>query len=277
MSATTKRLDASGTADARAVLKLLQRASGTMAARGTRVRIARGDHGAVTIAADALTAMVRDDLVVRIGDDEVAATEAGLAWLRRVLTGGEGAFRAQHGAVTREVRPDPAGGMSEVAVDLAESPLGWLSRRPGPDGRPWIDVAQLAAAERLRLDFTKGGLTPRITQTWEATGSRPRRAGVRGGLGGLGDMAMEARARMNAALEAVGPELSGILVDVCCFLKGLEAIERERRWPPRSSKVILALALDRLAAHYGIARVAAGPETTRPRHWGTADYRPKIT
>ncbi|MQT12338.1 DNA replication protein [Rhizobiales bacterium Sp-1] len=167
--------------------------------------------------------------------------------------------------------------MSAVSVDLAESPLGWLSRRPGPDGRPWIDAAQLAAAERLRLDFTKGGLTPRITQTWEATGSRMRRTGVRGGLGDLGDMAMEARARMNAALEAVGPELSGVLVDVCCFLKGLEAVERERRWPPRSSKVILALALDRLAAHYGITRVAAGPETARPRHWGTADYRPKIT
>ena len=38
----------------------------------------------------------------------------------------------------------------------------------------------------------------------------------------------------------------------------LEATEKRFRWPPRSGKIVLKLALDRLAAHYGIAMLARG-------------------
>jgi hypothetical protein len=57
------------------------------------------------------------------------------------------------------------------------------------------------------------------------------------------------------------------LVDVCCFLKGLEVIEGERAWPARSCKVVLQLGLNRLARHYGYAARADGPARGKVRTW----------
>ncbi|HUG60981.1 MAG TPA: DUF6456 domain-containing protein, partial [Methylomirabilota bacterium] len=85
-----------------------------------------------------------------------------------------------------------------------------------------------------------------------------------------------ARARLAAALAAAGPEFAGIIVDVCCHEKGLPDVERERRWPIRSGKVVLRLALAALARHYGLDRAAVGRTGGGARHWGTDDYRPSI-
>jgi hypothetical protein len=53
-------------------------------------------------------------------------------------------------------------------------------------------------------------------------------------------------------LEAVGPGLREILEHVCFAGSALEAAERGLGLPRRSGKMVLKLALQRLAAHYGI-------------------------
>lgn len=84
------------------------------------------------------------------------------------------------------------------------------------------------------------------------------------------------KSRLAAALDAAGSEFAGLLLDVCCFLKKLEVIEHERRWPRRAAKVVLSLTLDRLARHYGIAVEARGPARGRTRAWRAPDARPTI-
>jgi Domain of unknown function (DUF6456) len=109
---------------------------------------------------------------------------------------------------------------------------------------------------------------PRITSNWSASvATGPRGASP----ATFTETVIGARQRVRAALDAVGPEFSGLLVDVCCFLKRLEEVERERSWPLRSAKVVLQLGLDRLARHYGLhtAKRAARPRPRCGRGWRT--------
>ncbi len=174
-------------------------------------------------------------------------------------------FLAQHAVLQRRRNAGPDGAAT-VLVNEAESPLVWLARRKGRDGRALIAPHQLLAGERLRADFTRAQLTPRITANWTAAVAGGRRADGRG-VGDFSDVVLAAKQRLRGALEAAGPEFSGLLLDVCCFLKGLDAVETERRWPARSAKVVLQLALDRLARHYGFGEAAHGLARQGVRTW----------
>jgi hypothetical protein len=152
-----------------------------------------------------------------------------------------------------------------------------LRRRKDKDGRPLISEAQFAAGERLRNDYWRGQLMPRVTADWSqsATSRRTRRAGPGVGVE-FGDGVVAARERVARAMRAVGPELASILIDVCCHEMGLQAAGRAQAWPERATKVVLDLALTRLARHYGLIPPDPSPGALRLRHWGEEGYRPTL-
>jgi hypothetical protein len=158
-------------------------------------------------------------------------------------------------------------GRTHVTIDESESPLAWLARRRGRNGRALIEPHQFLAGERLRADFTRAHMMPRTTSNWASPISSGRRGAGGERAADFTETMMAARQRIRQPLDAAGPEFGGLLLDVYCFLKGLEDIERERAWPPRSAKVVLQLALDRLARHYGFAAQASGPAYASIRIW----------
>ena len=216
---------------------------------------------------------VLDDLassgaIKRLGT-RIRLTDAGVMGARRA---GEGvsAFQRQH-RDTESIVLNDGDGPIIAEINLAESPLAQLTRRKGRDGRPFLTSAEFDAGERLRADYTLACMMPRLGANWEMTVSSPRR-GEAGRSADLTNAALAARQRVDRAVRTVGPELSGILVDVCCFLKGLETVERERSWPLRSGKMMLKAALGILARHYNPG--TDGGTKSRSRHWAAEDYRP---
>jgi hypothetical protein len=170
-------------------------------------------------------------------------------------------YRAQHLSLVDGAGPEIGLG---AKFDESESPLIWLSRRKGVDGRPLIEPHQLQSGERLRADFTLAQMMPRTTSNWHAPVAGRHRDQS---SGHLTDRVVAARQRLRHALDAVGPEFSGLLLDICCFLKKLDTVERERQWPARSAKVVLRLALERLARHYGYRLEIRGKEIAATRSW----------
>jgi hypothetical protein len=136
------------------------------------------------------------------------------------------------------------GGGRRVTINLAESPLGWLR------ARGLLDARQFDAGEALRRDYDAAALGAAVTMRWEAR--------VDGGSGGdAGDATVAriaAKRRFDAAIAAVGAGLGDILWRVVCAGEALPVAEKALGWPTRSGRLVLTLALDRLADHYRLAR-----------------------
>lgn len=150
-------------------------------------------------------------------------------------------------------------GGRRVTVNLAESPLGWLK------ARGMVTARQFEAGERLREDYERAGMGARVTMRWEGT---PAAKGARGApdahhqtVAGL-----DAKRRFDAAVAAAGPGLADVLWRVACANEPLPMAEKALGWPVRSGRLVLGLALDRVADGYGLpgdASDAVRP-STRP-------------
>ena len=169
---------------------------------------------------------------------------------------------------TRRIEIDD--GIRHVEVNAAESPLAQLARRKTRDGACFLTQREFDAGERLRSDYSRAQIMPRLSANWDSAISTGRRGAA---SNDLSDGALAARQRVEHAIDAVGPELSGVLIDVCCFLKGLELVEMERCWPARSAKLMLKSALGCLARHYD---PPARKTSRKILAWGTPDYRPEV-
>jgi hypothetical protein len=132
-----------------------------------------------------------------------------------------------------------------VNVNLAESPLGWLM------ARGMVSERQFEAGERLRGDWTIAGLGPRVTMRWDAA---PQSRTARGPGSAIDPTLAQiaAKRRFQAAIDAAGSGLSDVLWRVACAGEGLEAAEKVLGWPKRAGKLVLLMALDRVADHYGL-------------------------
>jgi hypothetical protein len=129
-----------------------------------------------------------------------------------------------------------------VTVNIAESPLAWLY------ARGHLPERLFDAGEQLRADYERAQLSTSITMRWD-----PVR--VKGGADhGLtpGEKQIAARARFDGALAAAGKGLEDILWRVVCACEPLPQAEKALGWPSRSGKLVLRIALERVADFYRI-------------------------
>src|SRR5690625_5016574 len=171
-------------------------------------------------------------------------------------------FLSPHRETGERLFTDPITGQPfAMEVNLRESPVGWLARRKGPDGQPFLSAEEVEAAERLRADFEAAQIGPSVAQDWRKflTPGDRYSGSPTGARRGEGSAA--ARERVTKALSVLGPGLADVALRTCCVLAGLVGCERRLGWSPRSGKVVLVLALQRLVEPSGLSAVA---DSVRP-------------
>lgn len=127
-----------------------------------------------------------------------------------------------------------------VTVNLAESPLAWLH------ARGHLPARLFDAGERLRADYERAGLPPSITMRWDVVRVK---GGADAGLSPT-ERHLSAKARFDGAMAAAGKGLADVLWRVVCACEALPDAERALAWPARSGKLVLRLALERVADFY---------------------------
>lgn len=129
-----------------------------------------------------------------------------------------------------------------VTVNLAESPLSWLHARGHIDERLFV------AGERLRDDYERAQLGANVTMRWDPV--RVKTTGEQGLT--ATERQIAAKDLFDGALREAGSGLQDILWRVVCAGEGLPDAEKQLGWPARSGKLVLKLALDRVADFYRV-------------------------
>ena len=205
------------------------------------------------------------DTVLTLAGDGVIQLRRGLAaatpetrnWLRRQLAASGGEFQAQHQHIVKR-----EGGAS---LNSNEGPLLRLAQ-PGKNGECFLQPHHLEAGVRLEKLVDRANLVPKVTASYgnEMTLFAAKQGSA---AGDISDMASDARRQLQKVLAKLPGDCAGIVVDVCGFGKGLQLIERERRWPRRSAKLVLRIGLDHLAMQFGLAPEVVGSLNGQIQGW----------
>ncbi|MGZ2412850.1 uncharacterized protein DUF6456 [Sphingomonas sp. F9_3S_D5_B_2] len=145
----------------------------------------------------------------------------------------------------RPIDGDVGPAVRSVTVNLAESPLGWLF------SRGMLTQRQFDAGERLRGDWERAQLAPRVTMGWDNSPV----SGSRGGSAPSPDLAgaqIDSKRRFEGAVASAGPGLADILWRIVCAGEGMRDAESALGWPARAGKLVLTFALDRVADYYRV-------------------------
>lgn len=101
----------------------------------------------------------------------------------------------------------------------------------------------------MRADWERANLSPCVTMRWDsAPGSAPGQP--RGQRLERTELQALAKSRFDGALEAAGAGMSDILWRVVCAGEGMRDAETALGWPARAGKLVLKMALDRVASFY---------------------------
>ncbi|SFK64187.1 DUF6456 domain-containing protein [Shimia haliotis] len=204
-----------------------------------------------TVTQEIAQAMALKDWIQSAGTGKVrrySITAAGRSALSHIMAEeanvAQGFAEAQQGFVAEGRAPDA---QRSGRFAAAESPLVALARRKDRDGALFLDTGMVAAGERLREDFELAQMGTARTKQWAVF---LQAAGCAAYDGGGSDAAEAARKRVSDALCGLGDGLADVALRCCCYLEGLETIEKRLGWSARSAKVVLRIALGRLRDHY---------------------------
>ena len=133
-----------------------------------------------------------------------------------------------------------------VTVNLGESPIAWLHSRGHLSDRLFD------AGEALRGDYERSQLSPNVTMRWDPVRVKTGNRGSTEGNLSPSERQIAAKQRFDGALAEAGKGLEDVLWRVVCAGEGLPQAEKALGWPARSGKLVLQLALERVADFYRI-------------------------
>lgn len=175
-------------------------------------------------------------------------TPEGRASLRRDQSRTDQPFAEQHRDMAgRTVMEADGEHVSWAVKDTTPALTRYL--KPQGDKPALLERVHASAAEILVRDYELSALTSHVTMNWSPTPGASQR-GAPKDRSDAPSTRLDAQSRFLDALNAVGPGLDRLLMNILIRECGMAVSERELGWPARMGAPALKLALDRLAIHY---------------------------